>query len=74
MELPSTISLVDFAKAMQELDLSTVPPEKHAQARYEHFVRIMFHSMSGADRQKAVEHNMAIARQQLRSKSKLILP
>ena len=73
MELPSTISLVDFAKAMQEQDLSHVPPEKRAQARYEHFVRVMFHSMSGADRAKAIEHNMERARSASR-KSKLILP
>ena len=38
--LPSDISLGDFAQAMREMDLSTVPPERRGYAIRAHVLKI----------------------------------
>ena len=43
--LPSELSLYEFAHAMQQQDLSTVPPEKRKAAIFDHFMTVMAHSI-----------------------------
>lgn len=43
--LPSTLTPHEFGKAMAQLDLSGVPPEKRASAIMDHLARIMGQSL-----------------------------
>jgi len=51
--IPSNMSLVEFGKAMSQVNLDGVPPEKKAQAIKDHFARVMADSIH--DRQLAQE-------------------
>lgn len=51
--LATSLSLDDFGKAMSQLDLSSVPPEKKAAAIRDHLMRIMVGTLH--DRDKAAE-------------------
>jgi hypothetical protein len=51
--LPASLDLDGFGKAMAQLDLSTVPPEKKAAAIRDHLMRIMVDTLH--DRDKAME-------------------
>lgn len=60
--LPSNITPHQLGQAMQQLDLSTVPPHKRAQAIKDHLMRIVADSIH--DRQTAFEiHASRILRQ-----------
>lgn len=51
--LRSTITDVEFAKAMAALDLTSVPPEKRAAAILDHMAGIMIETV--VDRSAAIE-------------------
>lgn len=64
MEVKSTITLQEFAQAMQALDLSSVPPERHKQAVAAHFFRVMTSTMADkAEAMAAAREREALARQ-----------
>ena len=44
--IPSKISVREFGKAMKQLDLSTIPPEKKAYAIRDHLMGIMSDNIS----------------------------
>ena len=44
--IPSNLTLDEFAKAMKQLDLSSVPPSKRKQAVFDHFMSIMADSVT----------------------------
>jgi hypothetical protein len=54
---PSTLSLEVFGQAMSQLDLSTTPPHKRADAIRDHLVRVMADTVR--DRTLAVELHAA---------------
>ncbi len=39
--LPSELTISEFAHAMKQQDLSTVPPEKRKAAIFDHFMSVM---------------------------------
>lgn len=39
--LPSSLTLQEFGKAMSQVDLSTVSPENHRLAIFDHLMRVM---------------------------------
>lgn len=43
--IPSEITLSQFAHAMKQQDLSTVPPEKRRNAIFDHFMSVMADSI-----------------------------
>jgi len=51
--IPSKISLIDFAKAMQEMDRKDIPKEKRTQATIDHLMRIIADNID--DKEKADE-------------------
>lgn len=51
--LKTSLSLTDFGKAMAQLDLSSVAPEKRRQAIMDHLAKIMIGTIH--DRDKAAE-------------------
>ncbi|NBQ50750.1 MAG: hypothetical protein EBR05_08745 [Marivivens sp.] len=55
--LSSNISLTDFGKAMNQVDLSLVPPEKRRLAIFDHMMRIMADTVT--DGTKATEIRQA---------------
>jgi hypothetical protein len=75
-EMPSKLTLQEFAKAMSQLDLSSVPEEKRQSAVVDHFWKIMCEAVA------TPENRAEILRERLRrryaartrTKSGLILP
>lgn len=71
-EVPATIGIEQFAKAMQQFDARGIPPEKLPQARYEHFLRVMFDSMSPYHAEKVMREAVGEARRRLERKPIII--
>lgn len=59
----SNISLTEFARAMQGLDLSSIPPEKRRGALIERLMHVMAHSLQDPSLRTAVNHAL-LARSQ----------
>lgn len=63
--IPARISLHDFGKAMSELDLSTIPPEKTAAAVRDHLTGIMSETILSP----TAAFDLSMARQMRRRKN-----
>ena len=47
--IPSTLSLAEFAHAMKQVDLSTVPAEKRSAAIFDHFMSVMANNVTDVE-------------------------
>ncbi len=79
IEVPTSISPEALSKAMQEMDVSGVPPERMAQARLAHFMRVMMHASTPRDRRRVADawaDALAQAAEEAlnRTSTRLILP
>ncbi len=44
-QLPSQLTISEFAHAMKQQDLSSIPPEKRKAAIFDHFMTVMANSI-----------------------------
>lgn len=60
--IESTITLREFANAMRQQDLSSVPPEKRTKAILDHFFTVMGDSVTDPQQKHEIRLSQALRR------------
>jgi hypothetical protein len=69
MEVKSTLNLHQFANAMKELDLSSVPEHRRKQAVAEHFFAVMVSTLADSNEKMAALRERAALAERARRRS-----